>query len=494
MTNKYILALDQGTSSSRAILFDHQLNIVGIEQEEFKQYYPKAGWVEQDPEDIWKSLFNSVQRLIKKTSVIPGQISSIGITNQRETTIVWDKKTGKAIHPAIVWQDTRTSDFCNTLNEEGYETTIRKKTGLVIDSYFSATKIRWILKNVKGAEERAKKGELLFGTVDSWILWKLSGGQLHCTDFSNASRTMLFDIEKLDWCDNLLEIFDVPRNMLPSVEATSKIYGHTHPDVFGQSIPIAAMVGDQQSALFGQRCFEAGAVKNTYGTGCFMLMNTGKDIIQSNSGLITTIAWGIDGQVDYALEGSVFIAGAAIQWLRDEVKLIKTAAETEQLAMDVNSNNGLYFVPAFTGLGAPYWDMYARGAIIGLTRGITDKHIVRATLESLAYQTKDVLDAMTNDSGIELTLLNVDGGATTNDFLMQFQADILNKEVIRPVLTETTALGAALLAGLATGFWTKEELLQNRRVDRKFKPAMDENHRIDLYNGWLDAVNRVRSH
>ncbi|MBI9034607.1 MAG: glycerol kinase GlpK [Bacteroidales bacterium] len=494
MTEKYILALDQGTSSSRAILFNRNLQLIGIEQEAIRQSYPKKGWVEQNPEDIWQSLYNSAKKLLRKRSLSPGQISSIGITNQRETTIVWNKKTGKPIYPAIVWQDTRTSDYCNTLKEEGYETLIRKKTGLLIDSYFSATKVKWILKNVKGAEDKAKKGELLFGTVDSWILWKLTQGQLHYTDYSNASRTLLFDIEKLQWSEDLLNIFDIPESMLPKAQPTSKIYGHTHPSIFGKEIAIASMVGDQQSALFGQRCLEPGQVKNTYGTGCFMLMNTGNKIIHSNSGLLTTIAWGIDGEINYAIEGSVFIAGAAIQWLRDEMQLIKTAAESEQFAMEVTSSNGLYFVPAFTGLGAPYWDMYARGAIMGLSRDTNYKHIVRATLESLAYQTKDVLDAMTQDSGIKLRTLNVDGGATANNFLMQFQSDILDKEVIRPAITETTALGAALLAGIATGFWTKEEIMQNRQIDRKFKPEMKANERIELYTGWLDAVNRVRSH
>ena len=491
MEKKYILALDQGTSSSRAIIFDKEQNTVGTEQQEFKQFYPKAGWVEQNPHEIWESQFLTAKTLITKLKINPEEIAGIGVTNQRETTIVWDKNTGEPIYNAIVWQDKRTSAFCNELKNGINNTYIKENTGLLIDAYFSATKINWILNNVERAKSKAKRGELLFGTIDTWLIWKLSGGKLHITDYSNASRTLLFNIKKLKWDDNLLKLFGVPEIMLPEVRNSSEIYGKTVKELFGFEIPIAGIAGDQQAALFGQQCYSPGEAKNTYGTGCFMLMNTGEKPIKSKSGLLTTIAWGIDNKITYALEGSVFMAGAAVKWLRDGIKIIQTASETEQHIKKTESNEGVYFVPAFAGLGAPYWDADAKGIITGLTQGVTEHHIVRATLESLAYQTKDILDAMSKDSGIDLKELNVDGGASVNNFLMQFQADILNKNVLRPEVIETTAAGAAFLAGLAVGFWSKDELISERKIDKVFVPKPGDNKREKLYKGWQIAIKRA---
>ena len=491
MAKKYILSLDQGTSSSRAILFDKHANIVGVEQQEFKQYYPKAGWVEQDPEEIFSSQLSVAQKLLKKLKIKANEIASIGITNQRETTIVWDKKSGKPIYNAIIWQDKRTSDFCESLKPK-WNDYISKTTGLVIDSYFSATKIHWILNNIKGAKEKAKQGELLFGTVDSWLVWKLSKGNLHITDYSNASRTMLFDIKNLSWDKRLLEIFDVDESMLPNVKPSSLIYGNCDSSFFGGvEIPISGIAGDQQAALFGQTCFGKGEAKNTYGTGCFMLMNTGSDIVYSKHGLLTTIAWGLNGEVNYALEGSVFIAGAAIKWLRDGLKIIKSAHETEEISNSLDSTEGIYFVPAFSGLGAPYWDMNARGAIIGITQGVTQKHIIRATLESLAYQTKDVINSMEKDSNINLHSLKVDGGASANNFLMQFQSDILNVNVIKPTVIESTALGVAYLAGLAVDFWNISDIKKYHDIEKIFLPKITEEKRTELYSGWKNAIKKV---
>lgn len=491
MSKKYILSLDQGTSSSRSLLFNSEGNVVGWEQKEFKQYYPKAGWVEHEPFEIWESQIHTANRLIEKLKTDPSEIGAIGIANQRETIILWDKITGEPVYRAIVWQDKRTADLCKKLKEEGWSDYIQKNTGLIIDSYFSATKIHWILNIVPGVKEKAEKGDILAGTIDTWLVWKLSGGKLHITDYSNASRTMLFNIRELKWDKTLLNLFDIPEDILPEVKMSSEVYGYTDKSVFGKEIPIAGIAGDQQAALFGQACSEKGMAKNTYGTGCFMLMNTGDKIIESKTGLITTIAWGIDGKIKYALEGSVFIAGAAIKWLRDALKIINNASETEKIANEVEDTEEVYVVPAFSGLGAPYWDMYARGAILGLTQGVTDKHIVRSTLESLAYQTMDVLKAMEKDSAIKLKSLNVDGGACVNNFLMQFQADILNVEVKRPENIETTALGAALLAGLAVNFWTMDEILERREIERTFKPLMKEEKRQKLYAGWLKAIEKA---
>jgi len=493
MEKKYILAIDQGTSSSRAIVFDKNLKVIGIEQAEFTQIYPKPGWVEQDPEEIWESQYQVCKLLLTKLNIAANEIAAIGISNQRETTIIWDKESGKAVYNAIVWQDKRTSDYCNSLKRDGLVEIIRQKTGLVIDSYFSATKINWILDNVQGLREKAQNNQLLFGTVDAWLMWKLTGGKQHITDCSNASRTLLYNINSLEWDKELLSIFDIPESILPKVKSSSEVYGHTIAELFGSEIPIAGIAGDQQAALFGQTCFETGTAKNTYGTGCFMLMNTGDQPVFSKSGMLTTIAWKIGERVEYALEGSVFIAGAAIKWLRDGLKLINNAAETLEIAESLDSNEGIYVVPAFSGLGAPFWDMYARGAILGLTQGVTDKHIVRATLESIAYRTKDVLEAMSNDSGIKLKELNVDGGASANDYLMQFQSDILNCTVKRPTVIETTALGVASLAGLAINFWTMEELTQKRITNKIFYPKMAEDERIKKYKGWLKAVRKAGS-
>jgi glycerol kinase len=492
MEKKYILALDQGTTSSRAILFDKSGQIVGVAQKEFTQIYPKPGWVEHDPMEIWGTQSGVAREVLETKGVRPQEVAAIGITNQRETTVVWDKETGKPIYHAIVWQDRRTAEICDALKEKGLEPYIRENTGLVIDAYFSGTKIKWILDNVEGAREKAAKGELLFGTIDTWLIWNLTRGRVHITDYSNASRTMLYNIKELKWDETLLAELGIPASMLPEVRPSSTIYGVTDPQTFGGAeIPIAGVAGDQQAALFGQTCFEPGTAKNTYGTGCFMLMNTGEKRVASQSGLLTTIAWGLDGKVEYALEGSIFIAGAAIQWLRDGLKFIDTAADSEYYAGKVQDPDGVYVVPAFAGLGAPYWDMYARGAIFGLTRGTRKEHIIRATLDSLAYQTKDVLSAMESDSGIQLRGLRVDGGAVANNLLMQFQADILGVPVERPAVTETTALGAAYLAGLAVGFWTKDDIANNSRLDAVFEPKMDEETRTKLYKGWKKAVKRT---
>lgn len=487
--SKYILALDQGTTSSRAILFNKKGEIHASEQQEFTQIYPQAGWVEHNALEIWNSVLSVAKAIIKKNKIRPEDICGIGITNQRETTVIWDKNTGQPIHNAIVWQDRRTAKICDDLKAKGLSKYIRKNTGLVIDAYFSGTKVKWLLENVPGAKKKAAKGDLLFGTIDSWLVWNLSDGLLHITDYSNASRTMLFNIKSLDWDNKILKQLGIPRNILPEVVPSSSVYGTTN--LFGSEIPIAGIAGDQQAALFGQRCFQPGMAKNTYGTGCFLLMNTGKAPIESKSGLLTTIAWGIGGKVEYALEGSVFIAGAAIQWLRDGLKIIDEAPDSEYHAMKVSNTDGVYVVPAFAGLGAPYWDMYARGGILGLTRGTTKSHLIRATLESLAYQTRDVLEAMESDSNIKLRKLKVDGGASANNLLMQFQADILGKKVERPKIIETTALGAAYLAGLATKFWKKSELVSGIKPETTFEPIMKINERKKLYAGWKKAVSRV---
>ncbi|MDO7787618.1 glycerol kinase GlpK [Desulforamulus aquiferis] len=492
MEKKYVLALDQGTTSCRAILFDKNSNIMGVAQKEFTQIYPKAGWVEHNADEIWSTQYGVVAELVAKTGIDPQEIASIGITNQRETTVVWDKNTGKPVYNAIVWQCRRTASICDELKAKGLEEVFRTKTGLVVDAYFSGTKVKWILDNVEGAREKAEKGELLFGTMDTWLIWKLTGGKVHVTDYSNASRTLMYNIRELRWDEELLEALGVPASMLPEVKASSEVYGETAPEQFlGHSVAIAGVAGDQQAALFGQACYKPGMAKNTYGTGCFMLMNTGDELYDSKNGLLTTIAWGIDGKVEYALEGSIFIAGAAIQWLRDGLKLLEEAPDSEYFASKVEDTDGVYLVPAFAGLGAPYWDMRARGAIVGLTRGTTKEHIIRAALDSLAYQTKDVLGAMEADSGIKLQALKVDGGAVANNLLMQFQADVLGVPVDRPQVIETTALGAAYLAGLAVGFWnSKEELAERWKLDRRFENHMDEVKREKLYTGWKKAVKR----
>lgn len=486
---QYLLALDQGTTSSRAILFDDQQNIVGISQKEFTQHYPRQGWVEQDPMEIYSSQYGVMMEVIAKSGVEVRDIRGIGITNQRETTIIWDAKTGRPVYPAIVWQCRRTADMVDRLKEQGLGDYIRETTGLVPDAYFSATKIAWILDRVPDGRQRAKAGELLFGTVDSWLIWKLTGGAVHVTDYTNASRTMLFDIHTLEWDDRLLEIFDVPREMLPQVHNSSEIYGYT--TIQGESIPIAGIAGDQQAALFGQCCFEAGQAKNTYGTGCFLLMNTGDKPCMSQNGLITTIAIGLNGQVQYALEGSVFIGGAVIQWLRDEMRFITESKDAEYYAQKVENTGGVYLVPAFTGLGAPHWDMYARGCLIGLTRGTRREHIIRAAQESIAYQSYDLVKAMEKDTGSELSELKVDGGASRDAFLMQFQADILGCEVHRPMIRETTALGAAYLAGMAVGIWKdQEEIRRLWNCDVTFRSKMEEEEREKLLHGWHKAVGR----
>lgn len=493
MKERYVLALDQGTTSSRAILFDSRGNVVGMVNQEFPQIYPRPGWVEHDPYDILESQVSVAKKLLRTVNVEPNQIAAIGITNQRETTIVWDKKTGKPVYNAIVWQCRRTASMCDELKAQGLADLIKRKTGLVIDAYFSATKLKWILQNVPGVLEKAKKGEIAFGTVDSWLIWNLTGGKVHATDVSNASRTMLFNVSDLRWDEELLDMFNVPRSALPQVFPSSHIYGVTDKDIFGVEIPIAANIGDQQAALFGQMCVRAGMVKNTYGTGCFILMNIGDKPIFSRSGLLTTVAWKLKDEVCYALEGSVFIAGAAIQWLRDELRMVESAQETEQMALSVPNSAGVYVVPAFVGLGAPYWDMYARGAIFGLTRGSKKEHIVRAVLESIAYQTRDVVEVMCEECQTELKTLRVDGGASKNNFLMQFQADILNVPVERPKVNETTALGAAYLAGLAVGYWESMEQIESQwQLDRKFVSNMDEKEREELYKGWRKAVERAK--
>lgn len=489
----YILALDQGTTSSRAILFDRQSRILGVAQKEFRQYFPQPGWVEHDAGEIWQSQLEVARTVLRQNGVAAENIAAVGITNQRETTAIWDKKTGQPIARAIVWQCRRTAPIVDKLKEKGLEKMIREKTGLVLDAYFSGTKIQWLLDNVEGARARAERGELLFGTIDSWLVWNLTGGQVHATDYSNASRTLLFNIHTLEWDSDLLAALDIPASLLPEVKPSSGWFGETVPELLGGALPLTGVAGDQQAALFGQACFEPGMAKNTYGTGCFMLMNTGCKAVASENGLVTTIAWGANGFVEYALEGSVFVAGAAIQWLRDGLKLIGAAEESERRAMEVPDSGGVYFVPAFVGLGAPYWDMEARGAVFGLTRGTERAHLIRAALESLAYQTRDVLGAMEADAGLNLQALRVDGGACANNFLMQFQADILGTTVERPQTIETTALGAAYLAGLATGFWSgKEELQKNWLLQQRFQPLMAEPVRQKLYQGWLNAVERCR--
>ena len=487
--DKYIMALDLGTTSCRCIIFDKNGRICSAAQKEFTQYFPQPGWVEHDAEEIWATQTGLMYEAMSKIDITINEIAGIGITNQRETTVLWDKETGRPVHKAIVWQCRRTAGYCDELKKLGMAEFFRSKTGLVLDAYFSATKLRWLLDNAAGARERAEKGKLLFGTVDSWIIWKLTGGKVHVTDYSNASRTMLFNIHTLKWDEEILRVLKIPQQILPEVKPSSHVYGYTDSKLFGREVLIAGAGGDQQCALFGQTCFERGEVKNTYGTGGFMLMNTGTSPVNSHNGLVTTIAWGVDDKVEYALEGSIFVAGAAVQWLRDELGLIRDAAESEVLAKSVPDANGCYVVPAFVGLGAPYWDQYARGAIVGLTRGVNRNHIVRATLESIAYQVNDVLMAMQEDSGMPITSLRVDGGACDNDFLMQFQADILNTSVVRPYCIETTAMGAAYLAGLAVGYWrSKEEILANHVIAAEFKPQMGQAKRENLLQGWHNAV------
>lgn len=486
---KYVMALDAGTTSNRCILFNEKGEMCSVAQKEFTQYFPKPGWVEHDANEIWSTQLGVAVEAMQKIGASAEDIAAIGITNQRETTIVWDKNTGEPVYHAIVWQCRRTSEYCDSLKEKGLTETFRQKTGLVIDAYFSGTKLKWILDNVAGVRERAENGELLFGTVETWLIWKLTKGEAHVTDYSNASRTMLFNINTLEWDKDILETLNIPVCMLPEAKPSSYVYGTADPSFFGGPIPVGGAAGDQQAALFGQTCFKAGEAKNTYGTGCFMLMNTGEKPVFSKNGLVTTIAWGIDGKVNYALEGSIFVAGAAVQWLRDELKLIDSASDSEYMAKKVKDTNGCYVVPAFTGLGAPHWDQYARGTIVGITRGVNKYHIIRATLESLAYQTNDVLQAMRADSGIELNSLKVDGGASANDFLMQTQADIINAPVNRPSCVETTAMGAAYLAGLAVGYWAgKEEVIRNWAIDRTFQPKISEEEREKKIKGWNKAV------
>ena len=486
---KYVMALDAGTTSNRCILFNKEGKVVSIAQKEFTQYFPKPGWVEHDADEIWSTQLGVAVEAMSKIGASAEDIAAIGITNQRETTVVWDKKTGEPVCPAIVWQCRRTAEFCDQLKAQGHTDMIREKTGLIIDAYFSGTKIRWILDHVEGAREKAEKGELLFGTVETWLIWKLTKGHVHVTDYSNASRTMLFNINTLEWDQEILDLLDVPKAMLPKPMPSSCVYGQTATSYFGGHIPIAGAAGDQQSALFGQACFHPGAAKNTYGTGCFLLMNTGDTPVFSKNGLVTTIAWGLDGKVEYALEGSIFVAGAAIQWLRDEMRLIDSVADSEYMAGKVEDTNGCYVVPAFTGLGAPHWDSYARGTIVGITRGVNKYHIIRATLESIAYQVNDVLGAMEADSGIALTSLRVDGGASANNFLMQTQADIIGAPVKRPQCIETTAMGAAYLAGLAVGYWeSREEVEENWAEDQTFEPAIEEVKRQEKIKGWNKAV------
>lgn len=487
---KYILSLDQGTTSSRAILFNKKGEIVHTAQKEFTQHFPKPGWVEHNANEIWGSILSVIAGVLSESGVKPEQIAGIGITNQRETTVVWDKETGAPVYNAIVWQSRQTSGICDDLKEKGYNDLFREKTGLLIDAYFSGTKVKWILDHVEGAREKAEQGKLLFGTIDTWLIWKLSGGKAHVTDYSNASRTLMFNIHDLKWDEELLDILEVPKSMLPEVKPSSEVYAHSVDyHFFGKKVPIAGVAGDQQAALFGQACFDKGMAKNTYGTGCFMLMNTGEKAVRSENGLLTTIAWGLDGKIEYALEGSIFVAGSAIQWLRDGMRMLKDAKDSESYAKKVDSTDGVYVVPAFVGLGTPYWDSDVRGAVFGVTRGTSKEHFIRATLESLAYQTKDVLSAMEADSGIELRTLRVDGGAVKNNFLMEFQSDILNVPVERPTINETTALGAAYLAGLAVGYWnSQEEIAEQWAIDKSFSPSMVEEVRTDLYGGWKKAV------
>ena len=490
---KYILALDQGTTSSRAIIFNHSGHVVAQRNQEFEQIYPRPGWVEHNPEDIWSSQLAVARKVMQDQNLSAGDFAAIGITNQRETTVIWDKATGRPIHNAIVWQDRRTAGFCDDLKRRGWTDKIREKTGLVIDAYFSGTKVKWLLDNVEGARERAERGELLFGNIDTFLIWRLTNGAVHVTDYSNASRTMLFNIHDLKWDEEILAEFNIPAAMLPQARPSSEVYGHSAEEHLGGSLPIAGDAGDQQAATFGQACFEPGMAKNTYGTGCFMLMNTGETAVPSKNNLLTTIGWGLGGKVIYCLEGAVFITGAAVQYLRDSLKIIENAAETESLATSINDSGGVYVVPAFVGLGAPYWDQYARGAILGLTRGSGRAEVARATLESVAYQSRDLLEAMVADSGVELASLRVDGGMVANNFLMQFQADILGVPVERPQVAETTALGAAYLAGLAVGYWESEEdIKHNWALDRRFEPDMDDGAREKMYKGWKKAVERAR--
>lgn len=488
--DSYILAIDQGTTSSRAILFNREGQALMTAQREFPQYFPQPGWVEQDAEEIWASVADVIRECLRASGVHPRQIAAIGITNQRETAVVWDRHTGKPVCRAVVWQSNQSADICLRLQEQGFEPKVKEKTGLIINPYFSGTKLTWIFEHVKGAADAAERGDLLFGTIDTWLIWKLSGGKLHVTDYSNASRTLLYNIHECRWDPELLDIMGVPASMLPEVRNSSERYGATDPEVFfGERIPIAGAAGDQQASLFGQGCFAPGMVKNTYGTGCFMLMNTGDRPAQSAHGLLTTIAWGMQGKVQYALEGSVFVAGSAIQWLRDGLRLIASASESGELAGRVESTEGVYVVPAFSGLGTPYWDSEVKGAVFGLTRGVSREHFVRAVLESIAYQSKDVLTVMQRDAGTPVSALRVDGGASRNDYLMQFQSDLLGVPVERPKITETTALGAAYLAGLAAGYWRDtEEIAEQWELDRRFEPAMDEEKRDALYSGWLQAV------
>ncbi|OZM58057.1 glycerol kinase [Lottiidibacillus patelloidae] len=492
--SKYVLTIDQGTTSSRAILFNKQGEVIEVSQREFTQHFPKPGWVEHDAEEIWESVKVVIEDVLKKANITGKDVASIGITNQRETTVVWDKQTGKPIYNAIVWQSRQSTEICDELKRNGYEDLIKEKTGLVIDAYFSGTKVNWILNHVEGARKEANQGQLLFGTIDTWLIWKLTGGKVHKTDYSNASRTMLYNINQLCWDEELLEIMDIPKKMLPEVFDSSHVYGSTARELFGEEIIISGVAGDQQAALFGQACFEKGMAKNTYGTGCFMLMNTGEKAVPSKHGLLTTIAWGLNGKVVYALEGSIFVAGSAVQWLRDGIKIISTAADSEKLATKVDETDGVYVVPAFVGLGAPYWNSKVRGAIFGLTRGTTDAHLARATLESLAYQTKDVFSAMEDDASITLKTLRVDGGAVSNNFLMQFQADMLGLPVERPSVHETTALGAAYLAGLAVGYWESvEEIKENWKDDQTFNAKMSAEYRAEKYVGWKKAVQAAMS-
>ncbi|OSO96149.1 glycerol kinase GlpK [Staphylococcus haemolyticus] len=491
---KYIMSIDQGTTSSRAILFDKEGDIKGVAQREFKQYFPKSGWVEHDANEIWTSVLAVMTEVLNENEINADQIEGIGITNQRETTVIWDKNTGRPIYHAIVWQSRQTQSICHELKEQGHEETFRNKTGLLLDPYFAGTKVKWILDNVDGAREKAENGDLLFGTIDTWLVWKLSGGEAHITDYSNASRTLMYNIYDLQWDDELLDLLNVPKQLLPEVKESSEIYTHTKDyHFFGQEVPISGIAGDQQAALFGQACFERGDVKNTYGTGGFMLMNTGEEPVKSESGLLTTIAYGLDGKVNYALEGSIFVSGSAIQWLRDGLRIINSAPQSENYATRVDSTDNVYFVPAFVGLGTPYWDSEARGAIFGLSRGTEKEHFIRATLESLCYQTRDVMEAMSKDSKIEVNNLRVDGGAVKNNFIMQFQADIVNTAVERPEIQETTALGAAYLAGLAVGFWDSKDEIANRwQLETEFTPQMSEEDRTKLYKGWKKAVEATQ--
>lgn len=494
MEQKYVLALDQGTTSSRAILFDRNGRVKGMCSREFRQIFPQPGWVEHDPMEIWETQLHVARQVLAENGVLATEVAAVGVTNQRETTILWDRETGKPVYNAIVWQCRRTAGDCEALRQDGWTSPIKAKTGLVLDAYFSATKVKWMLDNLPGLRAKAESGQVLFGTVDTWLIWNLTGGKVHVTDFSNASRTMLFNIHTLEWDGELLERLNIPAVILPEVRPSSHVYGFTDRELFGSEIPVAGDAGDQQAALFGQACFNPGMAKNTYGTGCFMLMNTGQNLINSEQGLLTTVAWGVDGKVEYALEGSIFMAGAAVQWLRDQMGIISTASESERLAISVEDTGGVYLVPAFAGLGAPYWDMYARGTIVGMTRGTARKHIVRATLEAIAYQTRDVLDVMAKESGIRLEALKADGGATANNFLMQFQADLLGVPVEKPVVAETTALGAAFLAGLAVGFWqNKEEIKDKWRAARRYLPQGNPAEMDRLYQGWQRAVEKAKA-